>query len=116
MLRGGSLGAAQASSLRFARGLGRFDHATPKLALMWEVVGHRIVECVAVLPDDDGIWSPYKAKMEFRPLGVTIQFTEQFVAFRGWELDYAATIDRCDVDKQVPSAIPWIAGHQWMND
>ena len=82
---------------------------------MWEVIGHWIVERVVVLPDDDSIRSPDKAEMEFRPLGVTIQFTEQLVAFRRWKLDNTAAINR-HVDEQVPSAIPRIAGHQWMND
>jgi hypothetical protein len=82
---------------------------------MWEVVGDWIVERVVVLPGDDSIWSPDKAEMEFRPLGVTIQFTEQLVAFRRCKLDNAAAIDRY-VDEQVPSAIPRIAGHQRMND
>jgi len=53
-----SMGASSPGSVS----LGRFDHATPELALMWEVVGHRIVERVVVLPDNDGIRSPGKAK------------------------------------------------------
>ena len=90
--------------------LGRVDHAPPELALMREVVGHRIVERVVVLPDDHGIRQPGKAEMEFRPLDMAIQFTKQLIAFRCWELDNAATINRY-VDEQVPPAILWIAGH-----
>jgi hypothetical protein len=112
--QGGSLGAARFSSLRFVS-LGRFDHATPELALMWEVVGHWIVERVVVLPDNDCIRSPDQAEMEFRPPGVTIQLTEQFVAFRRRKLDNATAINRY-VHEQVPLAIPRITGHQWMND
>ena len=68
-------------------GLGRTNNTAPKLALMGEVVGHGIVERVVVLPDNHGIRSPSEAKMEFRPLGVAIQFTEQLVSFRGGKLD-----------------------------